>query len=49
MPLQAGNRVPGFRVHRRYNEQLSLDELVAEGPAVFHFHIFDFTGSDAGG
>jgi hypothetical protein len=47
--MQPGDLVPTFRVHRSYDEQLSLEELVADGPAVFHFHIFDFTGSDAGG
>ena len=44
-----GDLVPEFSVHRRTRELVTLSELVADGPAVFHFYIFDFTGSDEGG
>lgn len=49
MSLHAGDRVPGFTVHRKIGEPLTLADLLADGPAVFHFHVFDFTGGPAGG
>jgi peroxiredoxin len=47
--LAVGDRVPDFSVHRRIGELASLTELLADGPAVFHFYVFDFTGSAEGG
>jgi peroxiredoxin len=47
--LAAGQIVPEFTVQRRIRQPVSLAELVAERPAVFHVYIFDFTGSHEGG
>jgi hypothetical protein len=44
-----GHAVPEFQVHRRAGELAALTELVADGPAVFHFYIFAFTGGPEGG
>jgi hypothetical protein len=43
--LAAGDTVAPFTVHRRIEEPVSSGDLLAERPAVFHFHIFDFTGN----
>jgi len=47
--LEVGQIVPEFAVQRRIRQPVSLSELVAEGPAVLHVYIFDFTGSHDGG
>jgi hypothetical protein len=47
--IEHGALVPAFTVHRRTRELVGLTELVADGPAVFHFYIFDFTGHADGG
>jgi len=47
--LTVGQIVPEFAVQRRLRQPVTLSELVAEGPAVLHVYIFDFTGSLEGG
>jgi peroxiredoxin len=47
--LSVGDPVPDFSVHRKIGEPMALPELLADGPAVFHFHLFDFTGGPEGG
>ena len=47
--LVVGQIVPEFTVQRRIRQPVSLSELVAQGPAVLHVYIFDFTGSHEGG
>jgi hypothetical protein len=47
--ISVGETVPNFTVHRRIREPVTAAALLAEGPAVFHFHVFDFTGGPAGG
>jgi peroxiredoxin len=47
--IESGAPVPAFTVHRRTRELVELADLVADGPAVFHFYIFDFTGHTDGG
>jgi hypothetical protein len=44
-----GARVPEFSVHRAVLEPVGLAELLADGPAVFHFYVFAFTGGAEGG
>ena len=45
----AGETIADFAVQRRIRQPVSLSELVAEGPALLHVYIFDFTGSHEGG
>ena len=47
--IGTGDLVDDFSLHRGTRDVVSLGELVADGPAVFHFYIFDFTGSDEAG
>ena len=49
MTIRVGEAVPEFTVHRRIGEPVTKTDLLADGPAVFHFHVFDFTGGPAGG
>jgi len=49
LKLAVGQIVPEFAVQRRLRQPVTLSELVAEGPAVLHVYILDFTGSLEGG
>ena len=45
----AGDRLPEFAVHGRLREVVRLQDLIADGAAVFHFYVLDFTGGPEGG
>lgn len=37
-----GQIAPSFRLRRTFEESVSLDELVAGGPCLLVFYVFDF-------
>jgi peroxiredoxin len=43
--LQAGDRVPEVRVQRGPGEEVSVAELVREGPVLFVFYLFDWSST----
>jgi hypothetical protein len=47
--LEAGDRVPEFSVFRGFKDPIGSRELLAEGPTLVHFYVFDFSGSPEGG
>ena len=47
--VAVGNTVRAFRVLRGHKDEVGSSELLAAGPTVFHFYLFDFTGGPGGG
>jgi peroxiredoxin len=43
--LTAGDRVPAARVQRAPGEEIALDELVADGPVLLLFYLFDWSST----
>jgi hypothetical protein len=43
--LEDGRRIPEARVWLGPREQVTLDEIVAEGPALFLFYLFDWSST----
>jgi hypothetical protein len=43
--LQAGDRVPQSRVQRSPGDEVRLDELVADGPILLLFYLFDWSST----
>jgi peroxiredoxin len=43
--LKTGDRVPDVRVQRAPGDAVSFAELVAEGPALFVFYLFDWSST----
>jgi len=43
--LQVGDRVPAARVQRAPGEAVSIEELVADRPALFVFYLFDWSST----
>ena len=41
-PLGRGDRAPGFVLRRTFEEDVALDDLLARGPVVIVFYVFDF-------
>jgi peroxiredoxin len=41
-PLQVGEQAPRFTLRRTFQESVSLDDLLARGPVVVAFYVFDF-------
>ena len=41
-PLPVGATAPDFTLRRTFEESVSLHELVARGPVVVAFYVFDF-------
>ncbi len=37
-----GDRAPAFSLRRTFDEQVELAELLARGPVVVAFYVFDF-------
>jgi peroxiredoxin len=37
-----GDRAPAFRLRRTFDEDVSLDDLLARGPCLLVFYVFDF-------
>jgi len=43
--LQTGDRVPDARVQRAPGDEISVAELVREGPVLFLFYLFDWSST----
>jgi peroxiredoxin len=43
--LQTGDRVPDARVQRAPGDELSVAELLREGPVLFFFYLFDWSST----
>ncbi len=43
--LAAGDRIPDARVWLGPRDEVTLDSLVAEGPVLFLFYLFDWSGT----
>lgn len=43
--LDAGTRIPAVTVHGEDGELIELHALVADGPVLFAFYLFDWTGT----
>jgi peroxiredoxin len=41
-PLPVGARAPGFTLRRTFEESIDLSDLLAKGPVVLVFYVFDF-------
>ena len=41
-PVAAGEIAPDFTLRQTFERNVSLSELVADGPAVLAFYLFDF-------
>lgn len=39
---QAGDPAPGFALRRTFDETVELNALLARGPVVLAFYVFDF-------
>lgn len=37
-----GDRAPAFELRRTFEESITLDGLLAEGPLLLAFYVFDF-------
>lgn len=37
-----GDRAPSFRLRRTFDESVSLEQLLATGPCLLAFYVFDF-------
>jgi len=37
-----GDRAPGFRLRRTFEESVALSDLLAKGPLLLAFYVFDF-------
>lgn len=40
--IEVGDRAPGFTLRRTFNEDVALDDVLAKGPALLIFYVFDF-------
>lgn len=40
--LDVGDRAPDFTLRRTFTEDVSLDELLSDGPVLLVFYVFDF-------
>lgn len=40
--LEVGDRAPGFTLRRTFDEAVELDQLLAKGPVLLIFYVFDF-------
>ena len=43
--LNEGDRIPEARVWLGPREQVTLDEIVADGPALLFFYLFDWSST----
>ena len=41
-PLDVGTRAPTFRLRKTFDEKLGLEDLLADGPLLLAFYVFDF-------
>jgi peroxiredoxin len=40
--LDVGARAPSFRLRKTFEEKLALEDLLADGPLLLAFYVFDF-------
>lgn len=40
--LDLGDRAPGFTLRQTFAKEVSLDELLTDGPVLLVFYVFDF-------
>lgn len=40
--LEPGSQAPGFELRRTFEDSVRLSDLLATGPAVVAFYVFDF-------
>jgi hypothetical protein len=43
--LEEGQRIPEARVWLGPREQVALDEIIEDGPALFFFYLFDWSAT----
>lgn len=41
-PLRVGDRAPEFALRHTFEQTVRLSELIARGPVVLAFYVFDF-------
>ena len=41
-PLDVGTRAPSFRLRKTFDEKIALEDLLARGPLLLAFYVFDF-------
>ena len=41
-PLDVGTQAPSFRLRKTFDEKVSLDDLLTDGPLLLAFYVFDF-------
>jgi peroxiredoxin len=41
-PLEVGSRAPSFRLRKTFDEKIALEDLLADGPLLLAFYVFDF-------
>ena len=49
MPVAVGDVVPEFSLATSFGEFKTLGELVADGPKLFNYYVWAFTGDDSSG
>jgi peroxiredoxin len=42
IPLDVGAQAPSFRLRKTFDQKLSLEDLLADGPLLLAFYVFDF-------
>jgi peroxiredoxin len=40
--MEVGAKAPGFALRQTFEETVTLDELIASGPLLLAFYVFDF-------
>ena len=40
--MEVGDKAPGFSLRQTFEKMVTLDELIAEGPLLLAFYVFDF-------
>jgi peroxiredoxin len=41
-PLDVGERAPSFRLRKTFDEKVALEDVLADGPLLLAFYVFDF-------
>lgn len=42
--LSSGDQAPDFALRRTFEEHVRLSDLLAGGPVLVHFYVFDYGG-----
>jgi peroxiredoxin len=40
--MEIGAKAPGFALRQTFEETVTLDQLIADGPLLLAFYVFDF-------